>query len=512
MPIHNRLQELWVDAEQSVDIDALTTSLKQIYAYFGQQSRPQHGMPGAGTILKARYENVPAIWDLPRRRFLRPRDCFGERVLFFEPHKVFVTGDSQVQAGLDALGRRQSPEIDDYVDFLQILSAHKFTLQTLGDSGECDTRECQQILNALNFISSRFDQVAQDELPVLTTAHQLLPISEVFEDDAPHLTHRIQVTDINLIDPQVPHRIRSAAPRLTHAIAEILDELPQRSADKQIENVCHRFAAILRSSEFAHGLRRIVAQRHLWQVNEFVPDFDRFDVCPATSINTSLYLETADGGSSRIGGGAVPFFVDADDSVIWIATASPGRVMIYLARAIDALLGDFQGIDIAALEGMLRVSRLEEIQEALDDRRVPRLTEAGQPQFDWDDASQEAANEEGADEFSSDAADGAGTTGADGDLSNLVVPSAVTSMAFRCRRTVEIGCPASTRMRGRRVLDRPRPSEDAPRVRLELAMPVMTHHRLHLVMGTPERREPTPGVALVPTRATGRHPRQRAGP
>jgi hypothetical protein len=119
----DRLRELWADATQSVDIDALTTSLNQIYSYFGQQSRPQHGMPAAGPILKARYAEMPCIWDRPRRRFVRPRDCFSDRVAFFEPHKVCIGGDPQIQAGLDALGRRQTPELDDYIGFFCRCSA-----------------------------------------------------------------------------------------------------------------------------------------------------------------------------------------------------------------------------------------------------------------------------------------------------------------------------------------------------------------------------------------------------
>jgi hypothetical protein len=225
------------------------------YTYFGQQSRPQRGASAAGSLLKAQYENMPCIWDHPRRRFVRPRDCFSDRVSFFEPHKVFVGGDAQVQAGLDSLGRRQTPQLDDYVEFLELLRAHKFALQSLGDGGECDSHECQQILNALHFVASPFDHVDQDELPVLTTAQQLLPISNVFEDDAPHFKGRIEAADINLIDPHVPHRIRSAAPGLANAIVEMLDELPMRSVEKEIENVCQRFAAILHSQEFAQGLR-----------------------------------------------------------------------------------------------------------------------------------------------------------------------------------------------------------------------------------------------------------------
>lgn len=385
----DRLRQLW--AESTLDVGMLSVSLKQIYTYFGQQSRPQRGATATDAILKTRYEDVPCIWDHPRRRFVRPQDCFSERVPFFEPHKVFVGGDPQVAPGLDALGRRENPELDDFVEFLQILCADR-------DGAACDARECNQVLHALNAISDSFGQIDQSKLPVLTTSQQVLLIGDVFEDDAPHLRDRIEATDIRLIDPRVPVRIRYAAPSLAEAVDELLDEAPAPSINREIGNMCLRVESIIRSEEFARGLRRIVVQKHSWDGSKFVPDIERFRVCPATSISTSLYLRRVDSEFGRIGGGPVRFFVDNQNSNIWVATVSSRTVAIELARAIDGLLGEFGGVDPAALEDMLRVTRTEEIEEVLDERRVPKLKESGQPDFSWDGTNQETADEGGSDE------------------------------------------------------------------------------------------------------------------
>jgi hypothetical protein len=246
--------------------------------------------------------------------------------------------------GLDALGRREKPSLDDFVEFLQVLCAYK-------KGTECDARECQQALQALNVVSADFDHDADahHELPVLTTTRQLLPGCDVYEDDSPHLKGRIEAVGINFIDAQVPWRIRSAASRLADDVEEILDEPPMRSANRELESLCDRFATILHSREFAYGLRRLVAQKHSWRAGDFVSNLDRFNVCAATSISTSLYLKLSEGEPRRIGGGSVLVFVDDENSTIWVATASPRRVAIDLAREIDGLLREFQGVELAAL-------------------------------------------------------------------------------------------------------------------------------------------------------------------
>jgi sacsin len=382
----DRLRQLW--AESGLDVSMLSVSLKQIYSYFGQQSRPQRGAASADAILKSRYESVPCIWDHARRRFVRPRDCFKERVPFFEPHKVFVDADAQVAPGLDALGRRESPKLHDFVEFLQMLCADK-------DGVPCEIYEGRQALHALNVISESFGQVDQSKLVLLTTSQQLFPIEDVFEDDAPHLRDRIQAKDIRLIDSRVPVRIRYAAPSLAGAVDELLDETPAPSINREIGGVCLRVESIIRSQEFAQGLRRIVVQKHSWSGSKFIPDIERFWVRPATSISTSLYLKSVDSELRRIGGGSVRFFVDNQNSHIWVATGSSRTVAIELARAIDGLLGEFGGVDLAALEDILRVSHKEEIDEVLDERRVPRLKESGEPDFTWNETHQETFDQEG---------------------------------------------------------------------------------------------------------------------
>ena len=103
----DRLRELWQN-NQILEIDALATSLRQIYTYFGQQAR-KRGSPAADFILKSRYEHVDCIWDRGRRRFVRPRDTFSEKSPYFEPHKIFVTGDLQFRQASTRLEGEPNP-------------------------------------------------------------------------------------------------------------------------------------------------------------------------------------------------------------------------------------------------------------------------------------------------------------------------------------------------------------------------------------------------------------------
>jgi hypothetical protein len=120
----DRLRELWADEGEIVDVAALTTSLKQVYTFFGQQSRVKRGALTVGAPLNKRYEDVPCIWDLSRRRFVRPRDCFSERVPYFEPHKVFVGGEPQVQAGRNVSTTLRQPSVEFKLGFLEFSSVN----------------------------------------------------------------------------------------------------------------------------------------------------------------------------------------------------------------------------------------------------------------------------------------------------------------------------------------------------------------------------------------------------
>jgi sacsin len=396
----DQLRELWRD-NQILEIDALTTSLRQIYTYFGQQAR-KRGAPAVDALLKHQYADVDCIWDRARRRFVRPRDTFSERVPFFEPHKISVTGDSQLQAGLDALGRKAKPDLYDYIDFLQILKAFK-------QDAPCETQEQMQALHALKFISDGFDPSSHTDLPVLTTTNRLLGIGDVFYDDAIHLKGRIDITGIDVIDPDVPLRIRSAAARLTDAIVEVLARRPELSSNRELEKASQRLSDILHSEEFAYGLKRLVSQNHMWRVDEFSSRFDHFSVYPAISINTDFYFQSQSGTPNRIGGGAVPLFVDNENSEIWITIISPRRTAIELARSIDQLLGDFQGVNLAALEDMLRVGSTAEIADVLKDRRVPELGETEKREIVWDPEHEPSHPLEGDEEIFEGEAEGGGS-------------------------------------------------------------------------------------------------------
>jgi hypothetical protein len=334
--------------------------------------------------LKVIYENRPCIWDAPRRRLVRPRDVFAEPVPYFEPHKVRVNVEATVAAGLDVLGRRLNPGVEDYAEFLRLLAAFR-------DGSGCSDTEQAQAISALEQVGrANGTNIIDADIPVLTQTGRMLPLEEVFKMDAPFWSRRFADTDVEFIHAHVAApRILKAARGISEAAQEILEAEPLPSRDRDTEAACFRLQTLIRSGEFSGALVRLASHERGYRLAFYNPSLAEFQVCPAVEIRTVLELER-DGEIRRVGSHNVDFFVDGDSQKVWIAARAVRGVRPKMAKAINRLMGEFGLRDLAPLEAILRVSK-EHINLELDDRGIMSWDLSDRPRPDWSTVPDESA-------------------------------------------------------------------------------------------------------------------------
>lgn len=368
----DRLVGLVAGAASSWKPEEVRKSSDDICRFLGRNAPPQSK---ARALLVGRYASRACIWDHERRRLVRPRDVFESNVRFFEPHKVRITAELQISAGLDALGRRNEAEASDFRDFLDMLARH---------TGEnpCTPQEQDQALHALNELGrpENADHV-DDELPILTQTARLLHLGEVLFRDSLALAARITDPNVQYAHSAIFGRaVIGKLRRLSDAVTEELAEEPMPSADAQMQALCRRLQDLIRSSEFSLAIRRLVSHERRYPVLDYDPPLRKVEVRPAIAIRTALLLDDDDGGRP-VGGGEPDFFVHRDAERIWIATRKLGALRPKLARAVNEFLDEYRLQDTAPLVAILEGR--DSIETVLDNYEIAPLIDERRAAADW---------------------------------------------------------------------------------------------------------------------------------
>jgi sacsin len=366
-----RLVGLVAGSQSSLKLEEVRKSFDEIYRFLGRSAPPQ----SKARLIVTGYASRPCIWDHGWRRLLRPRDVFQSNVRFFEPHKIRITADPQVSAGLDALGRRNEAEASDFRDFLDILARH------VGKS-RCTNQEQEQALHALNELGRPENaEYVDDELPILTQDARLLPVGEVLRRDNERLAARIRDPDVYYAHSAIVGRaVIGKLRRLSDAVTEELAEEPMPSTDAHMQAHCRRLQDLIRSREFSFAIRRLISHECRYPVLDYEPPFRKLEVRPAIVICTTLLLK-GEGGDRAVGGGEVEFFVHRDAQRIWIASRKLGALRPKLARAVNEFLGEHRLQDTAPLVTMLEGR--DSIETVLENYEIAPLIEEQRAGVDW---------------------------------------------------------------------------------------------------------------------------------
>ncbi len=363
-----RVLDLW-DVHEKGDsaAAALVTSLNSIYRYLGAVSDE-----GALRVLAHQFRDRACLLDEQGQRLWRAKHVFSEPVRLLEPQRIRLQfrSDTARDAGYRALGRRDQPEIDDYIEYLEERYEEAGTDPISSD-------QVDHLLRLLAHIGTQLHEYLREEpdLPVLTDDCRIVAASSVHEADAPWYQDRLERDKVNLLHSQVSRDVITWAKikSLARSITERLAETPAPIESGQAAIECSRWCQTISSPEFERGLLRLM--RTEW------PSLRRDDlqwrrglqVDPVATIWTELLLGQ-NGHGIPIGDAETEYYFDRLGGRIFLKAQTRQVMIHFLAEAINQHLGDLRLPDRSILIQIVDEEPAD-IDQLLTALRIPRSQE-----------------------------------------------------------------------------------------------------------------------------------------
>ena len=298
----NRILDACADAESMPRATLLVRALGQIYRFFGGEA-PQEaddvdeatGAPEADTApdLAAAFSDTPCIWDQERELFWRPSHVFSDNVRYMEPwRRTIRASEDAIERGYAALGRRESPTIEDW----------KLVLEEIAESGKSPSQSAVAgvIREVIRRISEELDQSGgvDDEVLVPTRNGQMQQAGTVFLADAPWFQPMLDSWEIPLLAAQLESvwgiERTLGISSLDASVEQRLTEYPVESELEQESLECSRLEELLRSDEFRIGLRRLLRHDGQEVKDASLMHLADIRVICVRGIRTSLFLRVDD--------------------------------------------------------------------------------------------------------------------------------------------------------------------------------------------------------------------------
>ncbi len=236
--------------------DRVAGMFKSIYRYLGH-SKPAHSEAEIERMddvreLRERVHDLPCIVD-ESLRLWRPRQCFIEPVAHFLGRAARVRStDHEVDRGIRMLGRRRSPELEDYRDLFDGLAADL-------EGAPVAHEELDRVRIAYRSGACSSDPSELIESPVLCADGRLRPSREVVLDDAPWISRRIRNAGVPMLESALDRSVAVAFG--VQQLSVSVYEKPIREAateNRAFVGMCQGMQESLRSAEVARGVERLL--------------------------------------------------------------------------------------------------------------------------------------------------------------------------------------------------------------------------------------------------------------
>lgn len=323
--------------------------------------------------LRDRVRELPCIID-GANTLHRPGLCFAEPVSEFLGRAARVCAqDSGIDRGLIALGRRDTPDVEDYSVLFHSLYE---------EWGETDVGDAERpmVRRAMQRASQLSEPGALKGAPVLTSAGRLSTSAEIVLDDAPWLSERFAAAGVQSLDTGLGRdvAVAFAISMLSSAVYEqSVSEVPSTNAS--FLKKCESLAEQIQSSSFASGVERLlVAAGNRVRKVELDAFFDGLSVIGVRRMVTVLVW--MDGGATIDGSkGEADVLFDPERNSLLVSEAadSDGVLDELVADAIvhELECDEYEWGDMGVkLLSILRCDP-DRIQRHLDRLKVPRLPE-----------------------------------------------------------------------------------------------------------------------------------------
>lgn len=378
------LLQLWEKSNHGgLRIGIFENTLGEIYKYFGllfEKARKTSEAEKEAEYLqqlariRENFQNRPCIWEANAHdnnspRMWKPIHVFQESVPYFSPlrRKIQDQQDLTKDHGYEALGRKVSPDADDFVDFLE-----EYYTRTDGHLQEENIEQVLHILWRLTEFIRGEEDIALPGMFLPSQDGRLVHSENMYEADAPWFEGRID-ENIPLLHKQVNQELIEilAIKRLSECVVEELAEEPSPLPEESKEyDHCQELEDTLRSNAFQKGLIRLVRK----DGGVFRPgDFNwltEVRVVPVHPIRTEMYLNQ-NGYQEAIGSGQTEYYFDPEQNTIYLTAQSVRLMDNYLAKAINQQMEQPLG-DLSSLITIVNTP-VEEIEITLNKLRVPKL-------------------------------------------------------------------------------------------------------------------------------------------
>jgi sacsin len=366
----DRILSIW-EAGQGADVteESLVASLNEIYRYFGTVKDPS-----TIRLLRQHYGNRECLWDPSGSRLWKPEHVFAEVVRLLEPRRIRLQFRQAPDrdGGYSALGRRESPTVQDYIDLLEEIGA-EYSGATLPPP------EVETVLRVLDHVGEDLSKESRQcsVLQVLTEDCQLVSADRVFENDAPWYAEKLEAGKAHLLHPQIGRNVilRAEIKSLARSITEWLQEVPLPSRKAEALSYCSRWQDTLRDERFTAGLLRLMRVVHPAARIDELAWLTGVNVRAVKAIQTELRIGS-DGSAMIVGEAETPQYFDPDGLTIYLKTQPRQLMLSFLATALNQQLDQHHLTDKMVLRDIIDTSP-EEIDRLLTRLKVPRFQEGG---------------------------------------------------------------------------------------------------------------------------------------
>jgi 2Fe-2S type ferredoxin len=344
--------------------DRFSRTIQLVYEFLASKSIINE----YGDRMKTCFKDLPCLWD--GSKFWLPKDTFQTDVSYLHPWRTQVQPDKpEVRKLFEVLGQKITPDIDDYLELLDEISAAAHWEPLGEDDTKCAIELLRRITNELQVNPNFLDNC---NLPLLTENGCLLYDEEVLIPDAPWRLESIREMGVmSILHPQIsPFLARTAQ---SPSMAVDVEEKPQGkftlSRDEASINLCNRWAKNMRSREFQHGLLRLLRHEEMLEdVN--LTWLDRVSIIPTTNILTDLYLN----GVQIAGNVSGDYYYDREQFKFYLRCDREDLdVMLnYLANALNNAISENKLGDLSQLLSIINISP-QTIERKLDNLRIRQL-------------------------------------------------------------------------------------------------------------------------------------------
>ncbi|MEG3839592.1 hypothetical protein [Microcoleus sp. herbarium14] len=364
-------------------------SVKAIYKYF-YDTLVKGGISGdRKRQIQERFAHRQCLWDESTGKFWQPKHAFLDDVAFFGNRRTTIPSSNSHSEVYQLLGQRNSPAVQDYLDFLAELAA-EYGNNALNEADKNCAIQVQGRLESQQLLEG----VAVTNIPILTANNTLCPADKVLIPDA---HWRKDYIDSN----RILHDLVSAKFALEVGCLSLLKDAVERPTTVKLArntkscDWCLEWQNTLNSPELRSGLQRLI-----FDDRESEPILDlswlaEIKVAAASQINVDLFLSDETRIATDIPG--TKHFDEGNKIFQIISSASRYIMLSYLAESVNARLGESALKNLLPLASIIDAEprNINSLLNELRIRSLPSIVTATDTEYRKDNISKAAAKSRG---------------------------------------------------------------------------------------------------------------------